>query len=183
MFLTFAAAVAYRRGLKHIVGGMCETDFSGYPDCRDETIRAMQMALNLGMASDFVMETPLMWLTKAETWGLAERLGGATLVDVIRDQTVTCYMGDTTTRQEWGTGCGKCPACDLRGRAIPSIGAPPDSGKAQASDQYRHIPPYRRLHLPDPVRALHSGGELADRQCRHILRAEWPVPDPGRTRH
>lgn len=116
VFLTFAAAVAYRRGLRHIVGGMCETDFSGYPDCRDETIRAMQAALNLGMASDFVLETPLMWLTKAETWGLAERLGGAALVDVIRDRTVTCYMGDTTTRHDWGTGCGKCPACDLRGR-------------------------------------------------------------------
>lgn len=116
VFLTFAAAVAYRRGLTHIVGGMCETDFSGYPDCRDETIRAMQTALNLGMASNFQLETPLMWLTKAETWALAERLGGAALVDVIRDRTVTCYHGDTASRHDWGMGCGKCPACDLRAR-------------------------------------------------------------------
>lgn len=114
IFLTFAATLAYRRGLKHIVGGMCETDYSGYPDCRDDTIKALQAALNLGMDSRFVLETPLMRLTKAETWELAERLGGADLVAAIRDRTLSCYMGDTATWNDWGMGCGKCPACDLR---------------------------------------------------------------------
>lgn len=113
VFLVFAAALAYRRGLRHIVGGMCETDFSGYPDCRDDTIKAMQLALGLGMERRFVLHTPLMWLSKAETWGLAERLGGAALVDLIRYDTVTCYKGDFTGH-DWGRGCGECPACVLR---------------------------------------------------------------------
>ncbi|HEY1962998.1 MAG TPA: 7-cyano-7-deazaguanine synthase QueC, partial [Rhizomicrobium sp.] len=116
LFLTLAAAVAYRRGLKHVVTGVCETDFSGYPDCRDDTIKALQVALNLGMESRFVLETPLMWLTKAQTWALADELGGAPLVDLIREQTLTCYEGDTNTIHEWGRGCGKCPACDLRAK-------------------------------------------------------------------
>jgi 7-cyano-7-deazaguanine synthase len=114
VFLTFAAAVAYRRGLKHIVTGVCETDFSGYPDCRDDTIKALQVALNLGMESRFVLETPLMWIDKAQTWELAESLGGAPLVDLIRERTVTCYHGQIETVHEWGRGCGACPACELR---------------------------------------------------------------------
>jgi 7-cyano-7-deazaguanine synthase len=114
VFLTFAAAVAYRRGLKHVVTGVCETDFSGYPDCRDDTIKALQVALNLGMESRFVLETPLMWVDKAQTWALAERLGGAPLVDLIRERTLTCYQGDVGTTHEWGRGCGVCPACGLR---------------------------------------------------------------------
>lgn len=114
VFLTFAAALAYRRGLRHIVGGMCETDFSGYPDCRDDTIKAMQVALNLGMEKRFVLHTPLMWIDKAETWRLAEHLGGRPLVDLIVEETHTCYLGDRGHRHAWGYGCGECPACRLR---------------------------------------------------------------------
>lgn len=116
VFLTFAAAVAYRRGLKHVVTGVCETDFSGYPDCRDDTIKALQVALNLGMQSRFVLETPLMWIDKAQTWLLAQQLGGGELVDLIRDRTLTCYNGDVEHNHEWGRGCGVCPACELRAR-------------------------------------------------------------------
>jgi 7-cyano-7-deazaguanine synthase len=116
LFLTFAAALAYRRGLRHVVGGMCETDFSGYPDCRDDTIKALQVALNLGMERRFVLHTPLMWLDKAATWRLASELGGETLVDVVREETHTCYLGDRSRRHDWGYGCGDCPACDLRRR-------------------------------------------------------------------
>jgi 7-cyano-7-deazaguanine synthase len=116
MFLTFAAALAYRRDLKRIVGGMCETDFSGYPDCRDDTIKALQVALNLGMESRFVIETPLMWLDKAATWALAHELGGEALVGLIIEDTHTCYLGERGQRHEWGYGCGTCPACELRAR-------------------------------------------------------------------
>jgi 7-cyano-7-deazaguanine synthase len=114
LFLTFAAAVAYRRGLKRIVTGVCETDYSGYPDCRDDTVKALQAAINLGMESRFVLETPLMWIDKAETWALADRLGGAPLVELIRDRTLSCYRGDTENRHAWGRGCDDCPACALR---------------------------------------------------------------------
>jgi 7-cyano-7-deazaguanine synthase len=116
LFLTFAATIAYRRGLRHLVGGMCETDFSGYPDCRDDTLKALQVALNLGMERRFVVETPLMWLDKAATWRLAEALGGSALVDLIRDETHTCYQGDRGARHDWGHGCGTCPACALRAK-------------------------------------------------------------------
>jgi 7-cyano-7-deazaguanine synthase len=114
IFLTFAAALAYRRGITHIVGGMCETDYSGYPDCRDETIRALNNALNLGMAKRFELHTPLMWLDKAATWRLAFGLGGAGLVDLIREHSHTCYLGERGARHDWGFGCGECPACRLR---------------------------------------------------------------------
>jgi 7-cyano-7-deazaguanine synthase len=114
LFFTFAAALAYRRGLKRIVGGMCETDFSGYPDCRDDTLKAMQVALNLGMESRFVIDTPLMWLDKAATWRLAEELGGQKLIDLIVEDTHTCYLGVRGERHAWGYGCGQCPACHLR---------------------------------------------------------------------
>lgn len=114
LFFTCAAAIAYRRGIKHIVAGMCETDYSGYPDCRDDTIKAMQLALNLGMQRRFVLETPLMWRDKAATWALALELGGGALVELIRTATHSCYLGDRTTLHAWGYGCSTCPACELR---------------------------------------------------------------------
>jgi 7-cyano-7-deazaguanine synthase len=116
IFLTFAAALAYRRGLRHIVAGMCETDYSGYPDCRDDTIKALQAAINLGMNTRLVLHTPLMWRDKAETWRLAERLGGPSLVELIRVESHSCYKGERATLHPWGHGCGECPACDLRAR-------------------------------------------------------------------
>ena len=140
LFLTYAAALAYRRGLGRIVGGMCETDFSGYPDCRDDTIKAMQLALNLGMQRRFVLETPLMWRDKAAIWELAQRLGGAALVALIVEQTHTCYLGERTKRHEWGYGCASCPACALRARgwqswradksAPPPVGLEGDTSRA-----------------------------------------------------
>jgi 7-cyano-7-deazaguanine synthase len=114
LFLTFAAALAYRRGIADLVGGMCETDYSGYPDCRDQTIRAMAQALSLGMDRGFTVHTPLMWIDKAETWRLAESLGGAALVRLIVEETHTCYLGERGRRFDWGYGCGECPACKLR---------------------------------------------------------------------
>ena len=114
LFLTVAAAMATRRGLRYLVAGVCETDFSGYPDCRDDTIKAMQVALNLGMAQRFVIHTPLMWIDKAATWAMADRLGGQPLVELVREQTHTCYRGDRTHRHDWGFGCDTCPACELR---------------------------------------------------------------------
>jgi 7-cyano-7-deazaguanine synthase len=114
VFLTFAAALAYRRGIRHIVAGMCETDYSGYPDCRDDTIKALQVALNLGMQRRFVLHTPLMWIDKAATFKLAQDLGGPALLDLILEETHTCYLGDRTHRHDWGYGCGTCPACELR---------------------------------------------------------------------
>ena len=113
MFLTAAAALGYRRGIRDLVGGMCETDYSGYPDCRDATMRAMEQTLELGFAQPFIIHTPLMFIDKAETWRLAERLGGSALVDLIVEATVTCYLGDEL-RHAWGRGCGECPACLLR---------------------------------------------------------------------
>jgi len=114
VFFTFAGAVAYRRGIKHIVAGMCETDFSGYPDCRDDTIKAMQLALSFGMDRRFVIHTPLMWIDKAATFALAQEIGGAPLIDVLLTDTHTCYLGDREHRHAWGFGCGECPACRLR---------------------------------------------------------------------
>lgn len=114
VFLTFAGIVAYRRSCKHLVAGMCETDYSGYPDCRDATLKALQTAMNLGMDREFVLHTPLMWIDKAETWMLAERLGGREFVDLITEETHTCYLGDREKRNPWGYGCGACPACQLR---------------------------------------------------------------------
>lgn len=116
LFLTFAAALAYRRGLRHIVTGVCETDYSGYPDCRDDTIKALQVAINLGMERRFVLHTPLMWIDKAATWGLAHDLGGDALVEIIRAESHTCYLGDREHRHDWGAGCGTCPACELRAK-------------------------------------------------------------------
>jgi 7-cyano-7-deazaguanine synthase len=116
LFMTVAATVAYRRGLNVLVGGMCETDFSGYPDCRDDSMKALQVALNLGMDTRVKLETPLMWINKAQTWQLAQDLGGGALVDLIRNETHTCYLGQRGKLHDWGHGCGSCPACQLRER-------------------------------------------------------------------
>jgi len=116
LFFTFAAAVAYRRGISVLVGGMCETDYSGYPDCRDDTLKALQVTLGLGLDARYVIETPLMWIDKARTWQLAEQLGGAALVELLRTGTHSCYLGERDTLHDWGYGCGKCPACELRAR-------------------------------------------------------------------
>jgi 7-cyano-7-deazaguanine synthase len=116
IFFTFAAAVAYRRGLSVLVGGMCETDYSGYPDCRDDTLKSLQVTLGLGLDQRVVIETPLMWMDKAQTWQLAHTLGGNALVSLITEETHTCYLGDRKTRHAWGYGCGTCPACELRAR-------------------------------------------------------------------
>jgi 7-cyano-7-deazaguanine synthase len=114
VFFSFAGAVAYRRGVKHLVAGMCETDFSGYPDCRDDTVKAMQLALSLGMDRRFVIHTPLMWIDKAATFAFAHDIGGEPLIDVLLAETHTCYLGDREHRHAWGFGCGECPACRLR---------------------------------------------------------------------
>lgn len=116
LFFTYAAAIAYRRGIRTLVGGMCETDYSGYPDCRDDTLRTLARALSLGMGTEFGIETPLMHVDKAGTWEMAVRLGGPPLVDLIVEETHSCYLGDRTHRQEWGYGCGTCPACELRAK-------------------------------------------------------------------
>lgn len=116
MFMLVAATLAYRRGLNVLVGGMCETDYSGYPDCRDDSMKALQVALNLGMATRLKLETPLMWINKAQTWTLAQDLGGQPLVDLIRSDTHTCYLGERGSLHAWGYGCGTCPACALRAR-------------------------------------------------------------------
>jgi 7-cyano-7-deazaguanine synthase len=126
VFFTYAAALADRRGIDVLVGGMCETDFSGYPDCRRATLDSMQTTLRLGMDRPFSIETPLMWLTKAETWALTEALGGGALVELVLEETHTCYLGERGARHAWGYGCGTCPACDLRAkgwaewRAVPA---------------------------------------------------------------
>lgn len=125
LFMTIAATLAYRRGLNVLVGGMCETDFSGYPDCRDDTMKALQVALNLGMATRLKVETPLMWIDKSATWRLAERTGGSALIDLIRADTHTCYLGERGQLHDWGYGCGHCPACELRARGYQQYRAQP----------------------------------------------------------
>ena len=118
LFFTFAAAVAWRRGIRHLVGGMCETDYSGYPDCRDNTIKALQVALNLGMDRSFALQTPLMWIDKADTWSLARELGGEPLIEILLEHTHTCYRNERGPMHDWGHGCGDCPACALRQRGF-----------------------------------------------------------------
>ncbi|MGO8955165.1 MAG: 7-cyano-7-deazaguanine synthase QueC [Rhodomicrobium sp.] len=114
LFFTLGAALAYRRGIRDLVGGMCQTDYSGYPDCRNETLAQLNHAINLGTAERFQILTPLMWRTKAETWALTHALGGEALVDIVAEHTHTCYLGDRVHRHDWGYGCGACPACNLR---------------------------------------------------------------------
>jgi len=123
LFLTLAAALAYRRGISVLVGGMCETDYSGYPDCRDETLRALQSALRLGMSTQLTIETPLMWLDKAATWQLADQLGAKALIELIRNETHTCYLGERGQLHDWGYGCGHCPACELRAQGYKTYRA------------------------------------------------------------
>jgi 7-cyano-7-deazaguanine synthase len=118
IFFAFAAALAYRRGARHLVAGMCETDYSGYPDCRDDTVKAMQVALTLGLDKRITIHTPLMWIDKAETFALAEELGGRPFLDLVVEETHSCYLGDRTQRHEWGYGCGTCPACQLRAQGF-----------------------------------------------------------------
>ena len=118
VFFVYAAALGYRRGLTTLVGGMCETDFSGYPDCRDATLQALEQAIRLGTEIPFSIETPLMWLTKADTWKLAHELGGDALVDLIVEETHSCYRGERGIRHDWGYGCGTCPACELRAKGF-----------------------------------------------------------------
>jgi len=129
IFLTLAAAQACRRGLKHLVTGVCETDFSGYPDCRDDTMKALQVAVNLGMQTRLVIDTPLMWLTKAATWALAFSLGNQALVELILEHTHTCYQGERGTRHAWGYGCGACPACCLRATGWEQYGKSASGGQ------------------------------------------------------
>jgi 7-cyano-7-deazaguanine synthase len=121
IFFTFAGALAWRRGARHIVGGMCETDYSGYPDCRDSTIKAMQVALSLGLDRPLVLHTPLMWIDKADTFALAEEIGGQALLDLIIEDSHSCYLGDRTHRHAWGYGCGECPACHLRAQGFETF--------------------------------------------------------------
>jgi len=118
IFFCFAGAIAYRRGARHLVAGMCETDYSGYPDCRDDTVKAMQVALTLGLDKRLTLHTPLMWIDKAATFALAEELGGKPFLDLVIEDSHSCYMGDRTHRQDWGYGCGACPACQLRAKGF-----------------------------------------------------------------
>ena len=118
MFFCFAGALAYRRGARHLVAGMCETDYSGYPDCRDDTIKAMQVALTLGLDKRVAIHTPLMWIDKAETFALAVEIGGEAFLDLLIEESHSCYLGDRTRRHEWGYGCGTCPACQLRAQGF-----------------------------------------------------------------
>jgi 7-cyano-7-deazaguanine synthase len=114
LFLTLASAIAYRRGIEVLVGGMCETDFSGYPDCRNETIKSQEKTLSLGLDYSLIIETPLMWIDKAATWKMANDIGGNRLINIIKNDTHTCYLGDRSVSHDWGFGCGTCPACELR---------------------------------------------------------------------
>jgi 7-cyano-7-deazaguanine synthase len=123
LFFTFAAATGYRRGLRHLVGGMCETDYSGYPDCRDDTLKSLQVTLSLGMDLRFVLHTPLMWRDKKATWELARDLGGDALIELIRIESHSCYLGERGARHAWGYGCGACPACDLRRKGWEAFAA------------------------------------------------------------
>jgi 7-cyano-7-deazaguanine synthase len=116
LFFTYAAALAWRRGISTLVGGMCETDYSGYPDCRNETLQTLAKAISLGLDKPMSIATPLMYVDKAGTWAMAHDLGGEALVNLIIEDTHTCYLGDRTHRHDWGYGCGSCPACQLRAK-------------------------------------------------------------------
>jgi 7-cyano-7-deazaguanine synthase len=123
LFFTAAAALGYRRGIRHLVGGMCETDYSGYPDCRDDTLKALQAALSLGLDARVTIHTPLMWLDKAATWKMTQDIGGEALVALAVEETHTCYLGDRSTKHAWGYGCGACPACELRAKGWAAYNA------------------------------------------------------------
>jgi 7-cyano-7-deazaguanine synthase len=121
VFFTFAAAIAYRRGIRNLVGGMCETDYSGYPDCRDDTIKAMQVALSLGLDKRLTLHTPLMWIDKAETFAMAREIAGQPFFEIVVHDTHSCYLGDRSKRHDWGFGCGTCPACQLRAQGFATF--------------------------------------------------------------
>ena len=173
IFLTFAGALAYRRGAGHLVAGMCETDYSGYPDCRDDTIKAMQVALGLGMDRRFVLHTPLMWIDKAGTFALAEQIGGKALLDLVIEETHSCYLGDRDPS----------PRLGLRLRHVSGVQAAGGWFRAisfRRENEQRQAPVDRRDRVPDRLRSDHSGRQLDDRQRRHRVRAERAVPDSGR---
>ncbi len=149
LFLTFAATLAYRRGASVLVGGMCETDFSGYPDCRDNTMKALQVALSLGLDAPMTLDTPLMFINKAATWRLTEQLGGQALVDLVVEHTHTCYLGERGQRHDWGYGCGHCPACALRANGFASYRAGWDECRAAPS----------RPAIPSGDRPAYTPGE------------------------
>ena len=174
VFLTFAGALAYRRGARHLVAVMCETDYSGYPDCREDTIKAMQSALSLGMDRDFTVHTPLMRIDKVGTFALAEQLGGKPLLDLVIDDTHSCYLGDRSRRHDWGYGCANFRRVGCARRASPDSWEDND-----ARDRQRTAQGDRRHRVPDRLRADHSVGQLADRPCRHHLRAERTVSHSG----
>lgn len=171
LFLTAAAAVAYQRGHKVIVGGICETDFSGYPDCRDDTIKALQVALNVGMDKRFVIDTPLMWIDKAATWRLAHQLGGDRLVDLIVEETHTCYLGDRSRRWDWGYGCGGCPAYQLRAKGYAAFRG------QEAASPYDVCSKGSLLH-PSGRRAKHRARGRLLPICR-LQSVEWSRGRPG----
>lgn len=127
LFFVYSAALAYRRDITTLIGGMCETDFSGYPDCRDQTIRSLETTISLGIAKDYHLKTPLMFLSKAETWALSAELGGSDLIEIILEDTHTCYLGDRSQRHQWGYGCGTCPACELRANGFETWRATPNA--------------------------------------------------------
>ena len=118
IFFCFAGALAYRRGIRHLIAGMCETDYSGYPDCRDDTVKAMQVALSLGLGKRLTIHAPLMWMDKADTFAMAEQIGGKAFLDLVIEDSHSCYMGDRAKRYDWGYGCGACPACELRAQGF-----------------------------------------------------------------
>ena len=171
-FLTFAAALAYRRGIKHIVGGMCETDYSGYPDCRDDTIKALQVALNLGMQRRFVLHTPLMWIDKAATWAMALDLGGRELVEMLVEETHTCYRGERGQRHEWGYGCGTCPACVLRAEGFRKFACFHQVRRGRFAPQHVRI---RRIRKPAVDCRIDAAAKLENPLRRTLAINEFTV--------
>ena len=180
IFFSFAGALAYRRGARHIVAGMCETDYSGYPDCRDDTVKAMQVALTLGMDKRVTIHTPLMWIDKADDLRHGrENSAAQPLLDLVVEDTHSCYLGDRTQRHDWGYGCGDCPACQLRAQGFAKF-----MSRRRQHDSERHgkAEEHRRRGFSGPVLPDHSGGQLDDRPCRHGLRAQRPLPAAGGAR-
>ncbi len=174
VFFTYAAALGYRRGLHKLVGGMCETDYSGYPDCRDTTLRALEQAIRLGTEIPFSIETPLMWMTKADTWALTETLGGAALVDLIVEETHTCYRGERGLRHDWGYGCGACPACELRARGFAEW-QDARAGDDRGFEEHRDVNCVPAGTAVAIVRRVPPSG-TADLLPRRLFLEEWLLP-------
>ena len=178
IFFCFAGALAYRRGARHLVAGMCETDYSGYPDCRDDTIKAMQVALSLGLDKRVTIHTPLMWIDKADTFAMAEEIGGKAFLDLVIEESHSCYLGDRTQRHAWGYGCGECPACQLRAQGFEKF-----SGSKENDERRWTGAKYRRLYFSRVVLPHHSGGQLDDWPRGNRMRPHWPVSGACRARH